>query len=298
MSLIYGGISSGHYEEGKNIINGAEINKSMPEGREILDPLIKAGDIADIDWTKVSDGKSARRDEQVQFKDLPTANSLPANLKLPKPLKSRNKIMAKLEKLAFTAGALAWWGTCALAAMIPNRINRKRVNNFTPEQIADIKNKLQPGDIILTKNKHRQTFYYMLHGLFGHKYSHAATYAGKGEIVDSYDKPDRQKLDDVLGRITDCAIIRANYDDTEQPYRNIQYQDNQIGKPYDNYFNIMDTSAHYCSELTLRGLEASGLETKVQGHAIMNQPFILPDDFLHVDGFDVIGHFSSVDKKS
>lgn len=291
MSLIHDGMSNSYNAGMKD--PKVMYSAPAPEG------LVKASkDEAVIDWNKIENLKELKNEKMsYTVGDMPTVNTLPSNLKLPKEIKKRGKIMEKLEKLAFTAGALAWWGACAAAAIIPNRINRKTVNPFSPEQIADIKSKLKPGDIILTKNKHKQTFYFMLNGAFGHKYSHAATYAGNGEIVDSYDKPDRQKLDDVLNRITDCAIIRANYDDTEQPYRNIKYQDDQIGKPYDSYFNLRDESAHYCSELTLRGLEASGLETKVQGHTLLNQPFILPDDFLHVEGFDVIGHFSSTEGK-
>ncbi len=201
--------------------------------------------------------------------------------------------MSALLEGLFTACSLAYLGGCALAAVIPNLIAKHTKKPFSEAQINDMKAFMKPGDIILTKSDMHQTFYFLVHSTFGHDYSHAATYAGDGQIIDSYDKPDRQDISTFFQKMTDIVVLGPHYASENQVKREIQYLDQQIGKNYDLHFKTDDVKEFYCSELTLRGLEASGVGAKVPGHSILGHVFVLPDDFIHSKDIDLVKAFHS-----
>ena len=89
-------------------------------------------------------------------------------------------------------------------------------------------------------------------------------------------------------------MLRPKYDNQGQIDRSIKYLESQIGKNYDMKFDLTDNSEHYCSELTMRGLDASGINAKVPGHKILNQPMVLPDDFFKADKIELVKEFSSI----
>ncbi|MDQ7825770.1 MAG: YiiX/YebB-like N1pC/P60 family cysteine hydrolase [Candidatus Eremiobacteraeota bacterium] len=245
------------------------------------------------------DGKALHKDPadsvDLSGNNKPGTNvrELPTNLELPSPLKKRGRLMSALQEGLFTACSLTYLGGCALAAVVPNLVSKLTQKTFTEAQINEMKAHLQPGDIILTKSDMHRTFYFLVHSTYGHDFSHAATYAGEGQIIDSYDKPDRQDIGTFFQKMTDIAVLRPRYASKKQVDRSIRYLEEQIGKKYDMKFRTDDVKEFYCSELTLRGLEASGLDTKVPGHSVLGHAFVLPDDFKHSKDIDLVKVFHS-----
>jgi len=222
--------------------------------------------------------------------------SLPSNLELsPEPTKRGRAVSLLMEGL-FTACSLLYLGGCALAAVIPNMIARHTKKPFSEAQINEMKNYMKPGDIILTKSDMHRTFYFLVKSTYGHDFSHAATYVGDGKVIDSYDRPDRQDMATFFSKMTDIAVLRPRYTSEKQVDREIRYLEQQIGKEYDLRFKTDDVKEFYCSELTLRGLEASGVGAKVPGHSILGHAFVLPDDFINSKDIDLVKVFHSEEK--
>jgi hypothetical protein len=282
--------------------NKKELQSSEDFGQEIRDVVIGSakeeplpGDALIARMKTINSGET---EDPEKFKDnaitgLSLDRALPSILELPHRHKKIHKLLSTGCANIFRAGAVSYIGACAVAAVIPNLINRFTKKSFSQEQIDEMKKHLKTGDIVLTNSNQHQTFYFLVHSLYGHKYSHAATYVGEGQVIDSYDKPAVQNINELFARMSEIAVLRPEYQSSTQVYKQIDYLAAQIGKPYNMLFNTEDERAFYCSELTLRGLEASGLNTKIPGHCVMRQPFVLPDDFIKGKNFKIVKVFKA-----
>ena len=226
-------------------------------------------------------------------KSDPSVRSLPTNLKLPGTHKPSGRLKSAGLEALFAAGCLTLVAGCTVAAVIPNLVGKIAHEGFSESQIEEMKSVLKPGDIVLTRSLSHRSFNYLVHSAFGHHFSHAATYVGNGQIIDSYDKPDRQDISVFFKTMNDVCVLRPRYESQEQIDRSIQYLDQQIGKKYDLRFKTDDVQEFYCSELTLRGLEASGSPLMVPGHQVLGHPFVLPEDFRNTPGIDLVKIFHS-----
>jgi uncharacterized protein YycO len=254
---------------------------------------------------KIHTRKLNRKDRRKMFKKIKGAlknhkkghprEPLPTNLVLPDDYKFKSNTGTAVGRAMFMAGALTLLGGCMAVAFIPNKYNQRTKKPFNQEQIDQIKTQLKPGDIVLTRSSMHQTFHYFLKSTHGHFYSHAATYVGDGNIIDSYDKPDRQNVDTFFKKMTEIAVLRPRYQSEKQIEDQNKYLEKQIGKPYDIFFRTDETETFYCSELTVRGMEASGVDAKIPGHAILGHAYVLPEDFKKSKDIDMVGEFRSND---
>lgn len=219
--------------------------------------------------------------------------ALPTNLALPPSYHPQHGWLGRIEEGLFVAGSASYLGACSVVAVLPNLYHRLTEKTFNPEQAEAVCKDLRPGDILLSHSDMHQTFYYFLHSTFGHHYSHAATYAGNGTVYDSYDRADRRDIHEFLSKMTDVAILRPHYTSSDQIKASVSWLKDQVGKDYNIRFRTDDDSTLYCSQMTTKGLEASKVGIKVPGHAVLNHPFVLPDDFLHTPGIDLVGTYTS-----
>ena len=220
---------------------------------------------------------------------LDTVNHLlPVNLQLASPLRPSSKVMAALKEGLFVASSVALLAACTLAAKVLDIHGRHTREALSSTQRDEIRNTLQPGDIILTRSALHQSFGLLVHLTFGQEYSHSGTYAGDGMVLDAYGRANRRSLDRFFRDVTDAVILRPRYSAQDQVGRSTAYLEDQVGKDFDILFNTTDDEKLYCSEMTLRGLEASGADVKVPGHSLLGHSFVLPDDFRHATGIDTV----------
>jgi uncharacterized protein YycO len=245
-----------------------------------------------VDEAKITDGYSPSTKT-----DGPEVKLFPSNVVIKgydsDPDKAR-KFSSMLCQGIFMAGAMIHLSLCKVLAVIPNLYNKFATDSFSQEQINDVKSDLKPGDIILTGTKHDQTYYLLQKSTFGSNYDHAAAYIGNNEIIDSAGGGvTKGTVEDLLGDCTDAVILRPKYDNQEQIDRKVDYLTSQLGKKYDQMFNLKTDEKHYCSELVVRALEASGADIKVPGNALLRQPILLPDDFIKSDKIEFVKEFKS-----
>ena len=201
--------------------------------------------------------------------------------------------MTAIKEGLFVASSVALLATCALVAKVCNLHGKHTREALSPAQMDEIRSTLRPGDIILTRSAFHQSFGLFVRMTFGHEYSHSGTYAGDGKVLDAYGKANSRSIERFLRDVTDTVILRPRYGSQEQVDRNTTYLHDQVGKEFDILFNTQDDEKLYCSEMTLRGLEASGAGLQVPGHSVLGHSFVLPEDFRHTPGIDVVKEFHS-----
>lgn len=218
---------------------------------------------------------------------------LPANLQLASPLTPSGKVMTAIKEGLFVASSVALLAVCTLAAKVLNIHGKHTREALSTTQLEDIRNTLQPGDVILTRSAFHQSFGLFVHLTYGQEYSHSGTYAGDGMMLDAYGRANHRSLERFFRDVTDAVILRPRYTAPDQVTRTTDYLKDQVGKDFDILFNTDDDEKLYCSEMTLRGLEASGTGIRVPGHEVLGHSFVLPDDFRHAPGIDTVKTFHS-----
>jgi uncharacterized protein YycO len=208
--------------------------------------------------------------------------ALPVNLVLPKkrmgvPLPSLKCLMgaAVLQCIASISGAFS-----AASA------KTDAPGGFTPSQREDLRRTLEPGDIILSRTPANQLYYLLQKATFGSSYSHAAMYAGDNSIIDAYESVKSQGIEEFCAGQTEIVIMRPQYGSEQEREAAVEYLRSQLGKPYDWRFDTSDDSAHYCTEIVLRALEASTPGINVPGRWVLGKPVAIPDDFARAEGIE------------
>ncbi len=90
----------------------------------------------------------------------------------------------------------------------------------------------------------------------------------------------------------DVGVYRLSSLDSERALAFRAYLQSQIGKPFDLKLQYSDENSHYCTELVMRGLEASGLSIAKSLDSVqflsMPEPAFAPEALLSIPGLKPI----------
>ena len=150
--------------------------------------------------------------------------------------------------------------------------------SITPEQIADIKSKVQPGDIMLRFQKG-----YPIDKLTVGHWQHAGIYEADGNVVDSMGVGvDRRPIEKFL-EADQVIVLRMKGKKPEDIDKALEYALTQVGKGYNIEFDNT-TKEQYCSGLVKNALEYAG----VIPIDFFGQKIVKPDMLQTLPGLEVV----------
>jgi uncharacterized protein YycO len=261
-------------------------NSQSPMGREIMASMRCGREHCPADIDDRSPGGSPRD----TFPSAPgdeALPSMPVNLRFPK-----KKLFAGIPAMRVLAAAMALQVATKIGS--PHSVQALGDDGhkgLTPEQVAIIKETLQPGDIILSRTPTNQLYYMLQKAAFGSDFSHAAMYAGNNQVIDAYQQVKASTVEDFCAEQGAVLILRPPYNSEQDSSKALGYLNEQLGKPYDWRFDLKDESAHYCTEIIIRALEKSNPELEIQGRWCLGRPVVVPDDLRGAGALQHIAEF-------
>lgn len=195
-----------------------------------------------------------------------------------------------------------------LYGIIAQRVNTtvppfaKRVN------IDEIKKILKPGDIIVCARNDVPGWSASLKLLFNSDWVHWSLYTGNNKCVEAYEvdkklwfkpignnkfreatpeealKPEENGLvkikgivcendtDFILNRETHISIVRPKYKTSKDTEASVNYAKDQLGKNYDENFDIEDDTTHFCLEVVYDALKKGPNPIKLETSPLLKLP--------------------------
>ncbi|MBY0547977.1 MAG: hypothetical protein K2W95_11840 [Candidatus Obscuribacterales bacterium] len=129
------------------------------------------------------------------------------------------------------------------------------MKQLSAEQKAEIKQLLQPGDILL-KDDNSHPMGQLMNRLAGSRWSHTVFYEGGDYVIDVGTKPYVAKisLDDFLD-CNDLGVFRPQYGDRQDLDSAVHYVDKAIGRPLNRTFDLKNEDSFYCAQLVYCALK-------------------------------------------
>lgn len=151
------------------------------------------------------------------------------------------------------------------------------------EQIEEIRQTLQPGDVLLETNDEYPGWQLNAKLFLKSDWVHAALYVGNGQIIDATTERNGVAPID-LDRFAKChhlAVIRPHYKTEQDRDAAVQYAHASIGVPYD-YDWSLDNDTQYCTEFVANALKAgpNPIEVPTMRVAVTGQDMVSPNAFL------------------
>lgn len=147
---------------------------------------------------------------------------------------------------------------------------------------------LKPGDIILTTDPAYLLWETFEYALAKSHFTHAMVYEGYGQVLEAtIESGDasvlRWPLEDHLQGAVRLAIVRPNYKPGDV-HRVLEYCRAQLGKPYDDLFDIdhENDEKFYCSSLMYWALKQLPEPIEVEATPMYGRHVVIPDAFLHL----------------
>ena len=154
---------------------------------------------------------------------------------------------------------------------------------------------LKPGDILLTTTKNYSPIKVVEKVIGGADYTHVAIYEGDGKMIeanidhksgfgiDRKDVREEFRTDMMLAK-----IIRPPYQSQDDIDSALIYAKEQIGKPYDSFFDFESDKRMYCSELVTKALDQMPNPVLVPVRSVFNKNVAIPQDVEKIDGSEVL----------
>lgn len=122
---------------------------------------------------------------------------------------------------------------------------------ITNDQKTEIKNLLQPGDILLSTDNEYPVFQFIEKVTLGTDWTHMVMYMGDGKIAESTTIGEKFSANKSLDKYLNTyhvAVVRPNYKTEADKNFALQYMKDAEGRLYDPYYDTSDESMLYCSE--------------------------------------------------
>jgi len=127
---------------------------------------------------------------------------------------------------------------------------------LSPEQITEIKQTLQPGDVLLETNDNYPGWQVNAKLVLKSDWVHAAIYVGNNTIIDS--TTERHGVNKIsvedFGKCHHLAVIRPNYKTDADKQAALDYAEKSIGIPYDFDWRL-DNNTLYCTRIRGQRIE-------------------------------------------
>lgn len=128
---------------------------------------------------------------------------------------------------------------------------------FPKEDAKNILSLIKPGDLFLETNDYYPLWQISEKVICNSDYTHTAIYEGNGKLIEAdEDGVKRTDIREYFKGPEHIAIIRPPYKSEDDIKGMLNYANAQIGKNYDEEFNLDDDSEIYCSELAYHALRA------------------------------------------
>lgn len=143
----------------------------------------------------------------------------------------------------------------------------------TEEAYHDIRQTIQPGDVVLLRSKWRPTNIF-IPGFW----SHAALYVGEGKTIDAaFPEVRRSTLMELMLRADYIAVMRPSRFTARELQKAVEYAERAVGEPYDFMFDP-GHNALYCSELCWHALKLAKPAWKFVARERMGVATVTPQD--------------------
>jgi uncharacterized protein YycO len=152
---------------------------------------------------------------------------------------------------------------------------------LSPEQVQEIKQALQPGDVILEANDEYPGWEVNAKLLLKSDWVHAALYVGNDTIIDATTERNgvaTVSVDD-FSKCHHLAVLRPAYKTDADKQAALKYAHDSIGIPYDFDWRL-DNKALYCTEFVANALKAGPNPIEIPTTHALGQDIISPQTFL------------------
>lgn len=122
---------------------------------------------------------------------------------------------------------------------------------ITEEQKKEIKNLLEPGDILLETDNEYPVFQIIEKAALGTDWTHMVMYMGDSKIAEATTTGEKFKATKSLDKFLNAyhiAVVRPQYKTETDKTTALQYMKAAEGRLYDPYYDTKDESKLYCSE--------------------------------------------------
>lgn len=174
-----------------------------------------------------------------------------------------------------------------------------RVPSALPE-LSDTNRKkilegVKPGDIILTADASYLMWEGIEYAVAGSHFTHCMFYEGDGDVLEATIEANhngvmRSRLENVLHGSVKVAVLSPPYPTDVAIQSVLEYCRQQLGKPYDNVFDMehSDGKAFYCSSLLYQALMQLTPPWEIPKKHRLGRTLVVPDAFLHLEGASVL----------
>jgi uncharacterized protein YycO len=147
-----------------------------------------------------------------------------------------------------------------------------RKNYLTDADLSEARSTIQKGDVILAGG------FRSVSGLFlGKFFTHSLLYQGDGECIHAAaDGVDTVTLDELFNEYDNLAIMRPNIQENQEAVieKAIDYAREQLGKPYDFYFEH-GYDRHYCTLLINTAFLQAGFDMGLKVKRPAKKPLLV-----------------------
>ena len=165
----------------------------------------------------------------------------------------------------------------------------RKISEYERQDIVDT---LADGDILLTADKLFPLWRFVVGLLGSPRYSHAAIYEGKKNIIEATTfHPSgfgvvRTPVNDFLSGRKDICVMRPSYRSQYQKSTMFIWLEEQLGKPYDYDFSCDNNHAMYCAKLVGKAMQMAGFSTDTR--RFLHYSLYLPDFFIRTEEMKVV----------
>lgn len=204
--------------------------------------------------------------------------------KVAKPASAEEKPASQEPQDGFSLGRTL--STAVLGFMNRRIPNTQPINS--PEKIQDLKEKIKPGDVLMSCDLSYPGWSRMEYYAIGSEYTHAAFMGSDGIVYEAVGEGVIQTpIDDFLEGRKKIGVARHGLSE-EDARAATDYAKSHLGKPYDGLFNFDTDNEFYCSELVAKSIAAGENKIATPQGKIFGKNAIAPDIFLKMPGAEVI----------
>ena len=148
---------------------------------------------------------------------------------------------------------------------------------FTTERIAEFKNKLEPGDIIVTNHDKYLDIEVpeVILGIGG-AWTHTAIYVGNGECVEALMKTGviQRPVEEVLGENHHARILRPAYRTDQDAQAAADEARKHVGAGYDAKFDLASDEGFGCVELAYKAVHRAAPYIDIKPHSLFGKEYL------------------------
>lgn len=159
---------------------------------------------------------------------------------------------------------------------------------LSSEKIEELKQKVKPGDVLMTADLSYPGWGRMEYWAIGSHYTHAALAGSDGFIYEAVGEGViKSSMDEFFKGRLKVAIARPGLDEHQAKVAT-DYAKSHLGKSYDGVFDYGSEDEFYCSELVSKSLKAADADFQPPMGSIFGKTAVSPDIWRKTEGIEVV----------